>query len=185
MQAAIIESMEAEKAADILEEMDPSEAADVLSELGDEQSEQILDEMEPGDKEDVEEMLEFRDNSAGGLMDTGFFSLPDHATVAQAMAGIKDGDLLIEDLYSIFLVDASNQLVATVPLAKLLFAAGDTPLKELASDPVLFVDSNEKQDRVAELFDKYSLLVLPVVDEQKEVIGIIKVDDVVTLLRQR
>jgi sporulation protein YlmC with PRC-barrel domain len=185
MQAAIIEGMEAEKAADILEEMDPSEAADVLSELEEDQSEQILEEMEPEEKEEVEEMLEFRDNSAGGLMDTGFFSLPEKATVADAMAGLKDMDLVLEDLYSIFLVNTENQLVATVPLAKLFFAAGDTPLMELAADPLLFVESSEKQDRVAEVFDKYNLLALPVVDEQQELIGVIKVDDVVTLLRQR
>jgi Mg/Co/Ni transporter MgtE len=184
MQAAIIESMEADKAADILEEMDPSEAAGVLSELEEEQSEQILDEMEPADKEDVEEMLEFRDNTAGGLMDTGFLSLPSKATVADAMEALKKMDLVLEDLYSIFLVNSENHLVATVPLAKLFFASGDTPLSELAADPLLFVETGEKQDRVAELFDKYNLLALPVIDQRQELIGVIKVDDVVTLLRQ-
>ena len=185
MQAAIIESLEAEKAADILEEMDPSEAADVLSELEEEQSEQILDEMEPEDKEEVEEMFEFRDNSAGGLMDTGFFSLPEDATVADAIAGLHEADEVPEEVYSIFLVNSANHLVAAVPLAKLFFAAGDTPLQELAADPFLYVEANEKQDRVAEMFDKYNLLALPVIDDQKELIGVIKVDDVVTLLRQR
>lgn len=185
MQAGIIESLEADKAADILEEMDPSEAADVLSELEEEHSEHILDEMEPEEKEEVEEMLEFRDNSAGGLMDTGFFSMPEEATVADAIAGMKASDEVPEDVYSIFLVDADNHLVATVPLAKLFFAAGDTPLLELAADPFLFVEAEEKQDRVAEVFDKYNLLALPVIDDRKELIGVIKVDDVVTLLRHR
>jgi magnesium transporter len=185
MQAAIIESMEADKAADILEEMDPSEAADVLSELEESQSEQILEEMEPEEKEDVEEMLEFRDNTAGGLMDTGFFSLAETATVADAIAGIKEADLVLEDLYSLFLVNEQNQLVGSIPLAKLFFASGDTPLTDLAADPLLFVEPDEKEDRVAEVFDKYNLLALPVIDEQRELIGVIKVDDVVTLLRQR
>ena len=185
MQAAIIDSLRAEKAADILEEMDPSEAADVLSELEEEQSEQILHEMEPEDKEEVEEMLEFRDNSAGGLMDTGFFSMPETATVADAMAGLKNAEQVPEDIYSIFVVNEKNQLAAVVPLAKLFFVSGDTPLKDLSSDPFLFVEANEKQDRVAELFDKYNLLALPVVDEAGELIGVIKVDDLVTLLRQR
>lgn len=185
MQAAIIESLHTEKAADILEEMDPSEAADVLSELEEEQSEQILEEMEPGDKEEVEEMLEFRDNTAGGLMDTGFFSMPENATVADAMAGLKQADMVPEDIYSIFLVNGQNHLVAMVPLAKLFFAAGDTPLKSLAADPLLFVEANEREDRVAEVFDKYNLLALPVVDEHHELIGVIKVDDMITLLRQR
>ncbi len=185
MQATIIESMETEKAADILEEMDPSEAADVLNELEDEQSEQILEEMEPDDKEEVEELLDFGEHTAGGLMDTGFFALSDKATVEDAMAGLKNADLVLEDLYSVFLVSPDKSLLGSVPLAKLFFAAGDTPLSELAAEPFLSVMTDEKQDRVAEIFDKYNLLALPVVDEQNELVGVIKVDDVVTLLRQR
>lgn len=185
MQAAIIESLEAEKAADILEEMDPSEAADVLSELEEEQSEQILEEMEPEEKEEVEEMLDFRENTAGGLMDTGFFSLRETATVADAITGLRESERAPEDVYSLFLVNAQNHLIATVPLAKLFFTSGDTPLKEIAADPLLYVEWNEKQDRVAEVFDKYNLLALPVIDDNKELIGVIKVDDVITLLRQR
>ncbi len=184
MQAGIIESLHADKAADILEEMDPSEAADVLSELEEEQSEQILHEMEPEDKEEVEEMLEFRDNTAGGMMDTGYFSLPAKSTVADAMQALKESEDCPEDVYNIFLVDDDNHLAGTVPLTKLVFAAGDTELVDLVVDPLLFVETSEKQDRVTELFDKYNLLALPVVDEQQELIGVIKVDDIVTLLRQ-
>jgi Mg/Co/Ni transporter MgtE len=184
MQTSIIESLRADKAADILEEMEPSEAADVLNELGEEQSEQILHEMEPKDKEEVEELLDFRDDTAGGLMDTGFLALPENATVADAMAELRKNEEIIEDLHNIFLVDGENRLRATVPVARLYFAAGDTALKEFASDPLLFVESGEKQDRVAEVFDKYNLLTLPVVDEKEELIGVITVDDVVALLRQ-
>jgi CBS domain-containing protein len=185
MQAGIIESLDADKAADILEEMDPSEAADVLSEVEQEQSEQILHEMEPEEKEEVEEMFEFRDKTAGALMDTGYFAVPEDSTVEVAIQLLKESEEATEDLYSIFLCDEHNRLIGGVPLGKLLFAAGDMPLKELAFDPHLFVQSDEKQDRVAELFDKYNLLALPVVDENEELIGVIKVDDVVTLLRHR
>jgi magnesium transporter len=81
-------------------------------------------------------------------------------------------------------VDAENRLRFTVPVAKLFFVPGDTPLAELASDPLLYVNSSEKQDRIAEMFDKYNLLTLPVIDEQQHLIGVITVDDVVALLRQ-
>jgi CBS domain-containing protein len=184
IQTSIIESLDAEKAAEILEEMEPSEAADVLNELEDEQSEQILDEMEPAGKEDVEELLEFRDNTAGGLMDTGFLALPEDATVAQALEALRKSEETIENLHNVFLVDAENRLRATVPLAKLFFAAGDAPLKEFASERLLSIQPDQKQNRVAEVFDKYNLLALPVVDEKDELIGVITVDDVVALLRQ-
>ena len=184
IQTSIIESLRTDKAAAILEEMQPSEAADVLNELGEEQSEQILEEMEQADKEEVEELLEFRDDTAGGLMDPGFIALPEASTVAQAMEELKKNEEPIENLHDIFLVDNENRLRATVPLAKLLFAAGDTPLKEFAIDPLLSIQPDEKQDRVAEVFDKYNLLTLPVISETEELLGVITVDDVVALLRQ-
>jgi magnesium transporter len=184
MQTSIIESLGAGKAADILEEMEPSEAADVLNELEDEQSEQILDEMEPEGKEEVEELLDFKDNTAGGLMDTGFLALPENATVADAMAELRRNEEMIEELHNIFLVDARNRLRANIPVAKLFFAAGDSPLKEFAVDPLISIQSDEKQDRVAEVFDKYNLLALPVLADNDELIGVITVDDVVALLRQ-
>jgi Mg/Co/Ni transporter MgtE len=184
LQPRIIESLEPDKAADILEEMEPSEAADVLSELEEERSEEILEEMEPQDAEEVEELLDFPENSAGGIMDTGYLALPENATVQQAMEELRKDEDALEGLHSLFLVDSRNRLCFEVPLAKLLFAAGDTPLKELAIDsPPLFVHSSEKLNRITEMFDKYNLLVLAVVDDAQELIGVITVDDVVTLLR--
>ncbi len=184
LQTRIIESLKADKAAEILEEMEPSEAADLLNELEEERSEEILDEMEEEDKEEVEELRDFPDDSAGGLMDTGYLALPVDATVEQAMAELRNNEETLERLHTLFLVDSEHHLRYSVPLAKLFFAAGDTPLKELASDPLLFVSSEEKLDRISEMFDKYNLLALPVVDDREELLGVITVDDVVALLRQ-
>ncbi|MBV8552040.1 MAG: magnesium transporter [Acidobacteriaceae bacterium] len=183
LQPRIIESLGADRAAEILEEMEPSEAADLLNELEEERSEEILEEMEPQDAEEVEELLEFRDDTAGGMMDTGYVSLPKEASVAQAMEVLKKDEESLESLHSIFLVDGDNHLCHEVPLARLIFAAGDTPLTDLASDPLLFVTSDEKLDRIAEMFDKYNLLALPVVDDRNELVGVITVDDVVAMLR--
>ncbi|MBV8072605.1 MAG: magnesium transporter [Acidobacteriaceae bacterium] len=183
LQPRIIEALEPDKAAEILEEMEPSEAADVLNELEEERSEEILEEMEPQDAEEVEELLDFRDDTAGGMMDTGYLALPEDATVAQAMEELKKNEDVLEDLHNVFLVDAGNHLRFEVPLAKLLFASSETPLKDLASDTLLTVHTSEKWDRIAEMFDKYNLLALPVVDDNDELIGVITVDDVVAMLR--
>jgi sporulation protein YlmC with PRC-barrel domain/CBS domain-containing protein len=183
IQTRIIESLDAEKAAEILEEMEPSEAADVLNDLEEERSEEILEEMEPEEKEEVEELLEFRDDSAGGLMDTGYLSLPENATVAEAMAELKKNEDVLEDLHTIFLTDQQERLTFMVPLARLFFAAGDTPLRDLASDTLLYAHVDDKADRIAEMFDKYNLLTLPVLDADNKLVGVITVDDVVALLR--
>jgi magnesium transporter len=185
IQARILQSLKADRAADILEEMEPSEAADLLNELEEDKSEQILEEMQPDEKEEVEELLEFREDTAGGLMDPGFVALPEEATVADALAALKAREETVEDLHTIFLTDAAGKLCYSVPLAKLFFADGGTPLKDLASDPLLFVRADERQDRITEMFDKYNLLTLPVVDDHQRLMGVITVDDIVALLRHR
>lgn len=185
IQAQIIESLETEKAAEILEEMDPNEVADVLNELEEETSDEILEEMDEENKEDVEELLEFRDDRAGGLMNTEYLALPEDASVAAAMDELRKNEEMLENLHNLFLVGEDEKLLYSVPLARLIFAAGDTPLKELANDPLLAVEADAKQDRVAEIFDKYNLLSLPVVDEDGRLLGTITVDDIVSVLRQR
>jgi len=185
IQASILESLEAEKAAEIVEEMSPDEAADVLGELEEATSEEILDEMEPEPVTEVRELMEFHEHSAGGLMNTEFVALPRTATVADAMATLKGNEEVLESLNTIFLVDEAERLVGVVPLAKLFVASGSTVLADLAAETLLQADVSEKQDRITEMFDKYNLLTLPVVDEEGKLAGAITADDIISVLRQR
>ena len=183
VQVSIFESLEAEKAAEILEEMAPHEVADVLGELPEATSEQILHEMEPEDQQELEELLEFRDDRAGGLMNTEFIALPEAATVADAIVSLRENEENLDNIYTIFLVDQDERLSAAVPLTRLFLASGDAALIDLAAQPRLFVNVDERQDRIAEVFDKYNLLALPVVDDDHKMLGVISVDDVVSVLR--
>jgi sporulation protein YlmC with PRC-barrel domain len=185
MQVSILESLETEKAADIVEEMAPDEAADLLSELEEETSEEILDEMDSAPKTEVRELLEFREDTAGGMMNTEYVSLHDAATVTDALSAFKGNEDLLENLNTLFLVDGEERLSAAIPLARLFIARGNARLKELASDTLIQVTVDEKQDRVTELFDKYNLLTLPVVDEDGKLAGVITADDVISVLRQK
>jgi Mg/Co/Ni transporter MgtE len=185
MQASILESLEPEKAADIVEEMSPDEAADLLSELEEETSEEILEEMDTTDKTEVEELLEFEEDTAGGMMNTEYVSLHDNASVADAMAALKGNEDLLEGLNTLFLVDQDEKLSAAIPLARLFIAGGDARLKDLAADTLIQVPVDEKQHRVTELFDKYNLLTLPVVDEDGKLAGVITADDIISVLRQK
>ena len=185
IQASILESLETEKAAEIVEEMSPDQAADVLGELEEETSEEILDEMEPEPVTEVRELMEFHEDSAGGLMNTEFVALPQTATVSDAMAALRGNEEVLESLNTIFLVDESERLVGAVPLAKLFIASGSTPLSELATENLLQAEVTEKQDRITEMFDKYNLLTLPVVDEEGKLAGAITADDIISVLRQK
>jgi magnesium transporter len=92
---------------------------------------------------------------------------------------------LLETLNTLFLVDAGERLQGTVPLARLFTAAGGTPLVDLVSDNPIQVDIGERADRITELFDKYNLLALPVVDHQGKLAGVITADEIISLLRHR
>jgi magnesium transporter len=185
MQASILESLEPEKAADIVEEMSPDEAADILNELEDETSEEILDEMDAAPKGEVRELLEFEEDTAGGLMNTEYVSLHENASVMDALAALRGNEDLLESLNTLFLVDADEKLYGAIPLARLFIASGGAKLKDLAAETLIQVTVDEDQDRVTELFDKYNLLTLPVVDEDGKLAGVITADDVISVLRAK
>ena len=105
--------------------------------------------------------------------------------MAEAIAALPQHEEILETLNTLFLVDADEHLTAAVPLARLFIAAGATPLKDLASETLIQVDVEEKQDRITEIFDKYNLLSLPVVDEAGKLAGAITADEVISLLRHR
>src|SRR4051812_3692247 len=133
LQASILESLETEKAAEIVEEMAPDEAADVLAELEEETSEDILEEMEQDPKNEVEELLEFAEDTAGGMMNTEYVALRENSTVADALQALRQNEDLLETLNTLFLVDDEDRLKGAVPLARLLLHEGATPLSSLTA----------------------------------------------------
>jgi len=185
MQASILEALEPEVAANIVEEMSPDEAAHALSELQEEKTAEILDEMETEPLSDVQELLEYDEDTAGGMMNTEAIVLPEDTSLADAMVNLREHEDLLENTHVLFLVNPEGKLTGAVPLARLFLTNGATSLRELATDPLISTPVNEKQNRVTELFDKYNLVTLPVVDDYGALAGIITADDVISVLRQR
>ena len=133
----------------------------------------------------MRDLLEFEEDTAGGMMNTEYVALNEHATVADALQALKENEELLENLNTLFLIDEKEHLKATVPLARLFLHEGTTPLALLAAEMLIHVKVTEQQDRVTELFDKYNLMTLPVVDEQKRLAGVITADDIISVLRQK
>jgi magnesium transporter len=185
MQASILEALEPEVAADIVEEMSPDEAAHALSKLEDETTAEILDEMETEPLSDVKELLEYDEGTAGGMMNTEAIVLREDISLSAAMLSLRKHEDLLENTHVLFLADPAGKITAVVPLARLFLADGTTRLRELATDPLISTTVDEKQNRVTELFDKYNLLAMPVVDEDGSLAGVITADDVISVLRQR
>lgn len=184
-QASILESLEPDVAADIVEEMSPDEAADALAELEHETSEDILDEMETAEGEEVRELLEFDEDSAGGMMNTEYVALPEAATVREAIDHLRGQEELLESVNVLFLVDAEGILKATVPLARIFLAAGDRELRTLAPEKLRRASLDVKQEDLTEIFDKYNLISLPIVDAEGRLVGVVTADDIISVLRQR
>ncbi len=185
LQRSIVESLDSDRAADIVEEMDPDAAADLLGDLPEERSQEILEEMEPEQREEVSELLEFEEDTAAGRMTTEYLALPSTATVADAIDTLRKFEGGIESLSTLFLLDQDGKLVGAVPLSKIVLASTDTPLLSLTTDPLISCHAGCREKEVAEMFDKYNLLTLPVMDPDGKLTGVITADDVISLLRAK
>ena len=183
VQKAIVESLDSEKAADIVGEMDPDAAADLLADLPEDQTEQILIQMEPEAQQDVVELLEHKEKTAAGRMTTEFLALPVNATVQNAIDSLREFEGGVEVISTIYLVNSQGTLLAAVPLARIVLAGASEPMLSLAQEPLVLSHQDATEMEVAELFDKYNLQTLPVVDEHNKLTGVITSDDVISMLR--
>ncbi len=179
----IVEKLEPGKAADIIEEMEPDKAADVLAELSPEVSQDVLGEM-PGDEaREVQALLKFDENSAGGMMTTDFIYVGETATRAEVVEWIRQQDVKLDQLDTIFLIDQLAKLSGTVAVGRLLVASEEQEMGGLKSEPLVSITADADEKEVFELFDKYNLRGLSVVDAEGHPMGAITADDVVTRLR--
>ncbi len=185
LQKALLEKLDEERIADIVEEMDPGAAADLLAELPEEQSDAILEEMEPEERHEVEELLEFDEHSAAGCMTTDFVSLGTNATVAQAVQALRSFDGDPESVTEIYLLDEKRILRGVIPLARLVMAQPETRLSVLTEPRVLSCPADLHQNELAEMFDKYNLHALPVVDALGRMVGVVQADHVISFLREK
>lgn len=183
LQKSMVELLDSEVAAGIVEEMDPGAAADLLAELPEERSEAILEEMAPEERQEVEELLEFREDSAAGRMTTSFVQVSFEAAVADGIDALRNFEGDPETVTEIYLVDEQERLKGVVPLARLVLAKPETKLAVLAEPRFISCEADAHQKYVAELFDKYNLRALPVLDQEGRLAGIIEADHVISFLR--
>jgi len=178
----IVEDLDPEKAADILEEMAPDAAADVLADLPKETSEELLDEMPNREAKDVRDLLEFDPGTAGGMMNTEFVFVSEAATREEVLEWLRKQDQSFDQLDTIILLDDRAQYSGAVPVVRMLLAAPDERLAALRMEPLVSLPPEADGKEVFELFDKYNLRMLTVVDKENRPIGAITVDDVVSHL---
>jgi magnesium transporter len=184
LQTQVVEKLTPAKAADILEEMSPDEAADLIASLPREKSEEVLNEMEHREAHEVTELMRFDPNTAGGMMNTELVVVGEDATRGEVVDYIRFHEISLDQLDNIVLINREAVLAGTVPVARLVLSNAEERMADLAFEPLLSVMTDASEKDVYEMFDKYNLRGLTVVDEAGRPLGAITVDDVVSRLRE-
>jgi CBS domain-containing protein/sporulation protein YlmC with PRC-barrel domain len=180
----IVQMLEAERAADVLEEMDPDDAADLLSELPPERAEDLLERMEPEDAEDIRRLLSYDELSAGGMMTTEPIVLPPDATVADALAQIRNPELSPALASQVYVTRAptetpTGRYLGTCHFQKLLREPPATLVSALVDSNLVPVGPDTPLDVITRTFAAYNLVALPVVDDNNHLLGAVTIDDVI------
>lgn len=176
----IVEKLDPGKAADILEEMAPDAAADLLADLPKETSDELLEEMPGQEADEVRGLLAFGESTAGGMMNPEFVFVGETSTREEVLTWMRTQELNLDQLDTVVLLDAEAKFSGTVPVARLLLAASEQRMLELKTEPLLGVPPDTDEHEVFEVFDKYNLRMLTVVNNENRPIGAITVDDVVS-----
>jgi len=178
-QIHIIESLPVNKVADVLEKMPADEVADILDEIEDEKAEMLLKEMDSESSQEVRELLEYPDNSAGGLMTTDFLAFRPGLSVDDVIKELRLIKPESSELYSLFVTEENDELVGTFNLRDLIIAQPEMSVGQIMKSEPIFLYDDQKIDDIAETISKYNLLAVPVVDRDNLLQGMVVVDDVV------
>ncbi len=181
-QVSLIEGMDAERAADILEEMSPDDAADLLGDLPADRAEVILDLMEPDESDEIRELLEYPEDTAGGIMTNEFIAVNEQLTAAQAIEEVRQAARSVETIYYIYITADGDDLIGVTSLRELLIASPDLKLSAFMHKELVKADVREDQREVARKIAKYNLLALPVVENETRLKGIVTVDDAIDIV---
>jgi magnesium transporter len=176
-QANLIEHFPDEKVADVLEEMSPDEATDLLAELPDERRQGLLKLMEADEADEVRELLQYEEDTAGGLMTTEYVTVFPDMTAAQTIEHLRKVGEEAELVYYVYVTDNQDHLIGVFTLSDLIVARPATPIIEFMHKRVVSVELGTKQDEVAQMVAKYNLIAVPVVDAENRIHGIVTADD--------
>ena len=178
----VIESIDEAKLATIINDLPPDEQADIMGTVDDEKRSRILSKLDAESTRDIGELLQYPADSAGGLMTTEFVALEGDTSVKEAIALWRSQDN--PDLpNSTYIVDGEGRLQGVVGAKALIQAEEEVKLADIMTADLMSVEVNTDQEEVAQMFRKYDMMVLPVVDKRQALKGVITVDDVLEVIR--
>ena len=180
---ALLKQFSDAKQKNILDEMSSDEITDLIGELEEEEIHEVLDKMDKEDRDDVEKLMEYEPDTAGGIMTTEYIHIRAQNTVQDTLKFLqKNADA--ETSYYLYVVDQEGILKGVVSLRQIVTSSFDTPMLSITNPNVISVRYDEDQEQVAHLFEKYGFILMPVVDEGNHMLGVIEFDDIIDVIQE-
>ncbi|MDU8689340.1 magnesium transporter [Faecalibacterium wellingii] len=168
----------------VVDELFMDDATDLVEEMPANVVKRILAQADPATRRMINELLKYPEDSAGGVMTTELMALRPDMTVAQAMDTIRENGFDKETINNCYVTDSSRRLVGVVSLRALVLAKNtEEPIKDLMDSKVVSVSTTTDQEDVSKLFEKYGFLAIPVVDAENRLVGIVTIDDAISILQ--
>ncbi|RJR38563.1 MAG: magnesium transporter, partial [Desulfobacteraceae bacterium] len=184
VQERILDSLDAEAITKIVEELDSDDAADLVGDLPAERVKEIIESVDTGVREDLQKLLPFPEDTAGGLMALEYVAVNANTTVQETIEKLRSKREEVENLYYVFAVDDYNRLSGVVSLKDLVLEPPDRRIKDIMNPEIVSVNLYTDQEEVARLFQKYDLVSVPVVDDQHRLVGRITHDDIMDVIEE-
>ncbi len=183
--AQVIGRLAPEEAAKLLDNLESDDVADILGQIDKEQLRPILTRLDDADAQELEELLAYPENSAGGIMSLDVARIHEDVTIAEATRMLQqESENLPGSVFYIYVVDEQERLVGVVSLRKLVISKPDQPIHAIMETELVYVTVETDQEQVAELASRYDLVAIPVVDDQRRLLGVVTIDDIVDVLRE-
>ncbi len=180
----ILKNIDTEKITDIIDELYTDDATDILSDLPDEVAEHVLDNIDKEDSEEVKELLKYPEDSAGGIMTSDFVYVEETAKVKDAIEVVRQNSEEIDHIYYIYVLDKNEILKGVIAIKSLLIHPLDADVTSIMEEDLIYANADDDQENVANMMEKYDLVSLPVVDNEKRMLGRITIDDIVDVIHE-
>ncbi len=181
---ALIEGIELDDVVEIFEQMPTDDVADLLGRLPEERSDAIIERMKKESSEEVEGLLHYGDDTAGGIMVPDFIALRENTTAREAIESLQKEHLDVEMPFYLYVVDSNGKLIGVSSLRQLVVVSPETPIKDFMTTDVFTVKTDTDQEEVAKIVARYDILAVPVVEDTNQLVGIVTVDDVIDIIRE-
>jgi len=184
VQERILKDLDNQAISEIVQELDSDDAADLVGDLPAERAKEIIETVGDDVSEELEKLLPYPEDSAGGIMGLEFVAVKADATVKEAIEIIREKSKDVEYLYYVWVVDNYGKLVGVISLKDLILEPPERRISEIMNPEVISAHANTDQEEVAQLVKKYDLVNIPVVDEHHRLVGRITHDDIIDVIEE-